>query len=230
MMKYIIITPNRFDDVIKYLRYTFFADEPLNKALQLCKPGEGHAESEKYSRETLAEGLSVMAVTDDDEVLYSELNFLCRKLMSLVNKINLYQQIAGVALNSVVRCDSKKAALNELDDQPDEKFKKIFNLLYSQNLRVNLFKEFDVDELFEVTILSVNPKFRGQGIAKHLLVKSEEIARQNGFKVRKKILISKLILCDFLLFLSGHEIGCNWFIFTKSSSVSGIQTMFRASL
>lgn len=67
-MKYITITPDRFDDVIKYLRYTFFADEPLNKALQLCKPGEGHAESEKYSRETLSEGLSVMAVTEDDEV------------------------------------------------------------------------------------------------------------------------------------------------------------------
>lgn len=67
-MKYITITPDRFDDVIKYLRYTFFADEPLNKALQLCKPGEGHAESEKFSRETLKEGLSVMAVSDDDEV------------------------------------------------------------------------------------------------------------------------------------------------------------------
>ena len=79
--------------------------------------------------------------------------------------------------------DSKKIALEELQNQFDEKFRKIFNLLYSQNLRVNLFKEFGVNELFEVTILSVNPKFRGQGIAKQLLIKSEEIARENGFKV-----------------------------------------------
>lgn len=68
VMKYITITPERFDDVIQYLRYTFFADEPLNKALQLCKPGEGHAESEKFSRGTLKEGFSLMAVSDDDEV------------------------------------------------------------------------------------------------------------------------------------------------------------------
>lgn len=66
-MKYITITPDRFDDAIKYLRYTFFADEPLNKAVQLCKPGEGHAESEKFSRETLKKGLSVMAISDDDD-------------------------------------------------------------------------------------------------------------------------------------------------------------------
>lgn len=92
-------------------------------------------------------------------------------------------QIAGVALNSCVTEDSKKAALNDLNGQPDEKFKKICNLLYSQNLRVNLFKEFDVNELFEVTILSVNPKFRGQGIAKQLLIQSEQIARDNGFRV-----------------------------------------------
>lgn len=79
--------------------------------------------------------------------------------------------------------DSKKTALNDLNGQPDEKFKKIFNLLYSQNLRVNLFKEFDVNELFEITILSVNPIFRGKGIAKQLLIQSEQIARDNGFRV-----------------------------------------------
>lgn len=99
------------------------------------------------------------------------------------NLFDFKLQIAGVALNSCVTKDSKKEALNNLHCQPDEKFKKIFNLLYSQNLRVNLFKEFDVNELFEVTILSVNPKFRGQGIAKQLLIQSEQIARDNGFRV-----------------------------------------------
>lgn len=86
-------------------------------------------------------------------------------------------------MNSCATKDKKKAALNDLNDQPDEKIKKIFSLLYSQNLRVNLYKEFDVNELFEVTILSVNPQFRGQGIAKQLLIQSEQIARENGFKV-----------------------------------------------
>lgn len=94
--------------------------------------------------------------------------------------------------------DSKKDALNDLNGQPDEKFKKIFNLLYSQNLRVNLFKEFDVIELFEVTILSVNPKFRGQGIAKQLLIQSEQIARDNDFRVRSLLYLFSYHSVDYL--------------------------------
>lgn len=65
----------------------------------------------------------------------------------------------------------------------DEKFKKIINLLHTANAGVNLFNELDVDEIFEIRILSVNPKFRGQGVAKYLLQKSEQIARSQGFKV-----------------------------------------------
>lgn len=66
----------------------------------------------------------------------------------------------------------------------DEKFKKIIKLLHTANSRVNLFTELDVDAIFEIRILSVNPNFRGQGVAKHLLNKSEETARNNGFKVK----------------------------------------------
>lgn len=67
-MNFIRIPPNRYDDVITHLRNTFFAEEPLNKTLSLCEVGRGHAELEKHSRLTLTDGLSVMAVTDDDEV------------------------------------------------------------------------------------------------------------------------------------------------------------------
>lgn len=67
-MEYVKIPPHRFNDVIVHLQQTFFLDEPLNKAVQLCRPGSGHGLSEKYSLKTLNEGLSVMAVTPDQEV------------------------------------------------------------------------------------------------------------------------------------------------------------------
>lgn len=180
-MKYLKITPNRFDDVIQYLRYTFFADEPLNKSVKLCKAGEEHHESEKYSKKTLEDGLSVMAVNNDDEV--SSLFPLNKQLYFKL--IFFLQQIAGVALNGVVTKESTKHAMDDLQQRTDEKFKKILYLLCSQNLKVNLFKEFDVDELFETRILSVNPKFRGQGVAKNLLLTSEDVAREHGFKVKR---------------------------------------------
>lgn len=67
-MDYVKVTEDRYDDVIKYLRYTFFVDEPLNKAMELCKPGERHAESEKYARKTMEEGLSIAAISEENEV------------------------------------------------------------------------------------------------------------------------------------------------------------------
>ncbi|KAJ8869471.1 hypothetical protein PR048_028462 [Dryococelus australis] len=56
------IPESRYSDVIQHLRNSFFADEPLNSAVQLCRPGEPHAELEDHSLTTLADGLSQMAV------------------------------------------------------------------------------------------------------------------------------------------------------------------------
>lgn len=66
---------DRYNDVILHLRETFFSDEPLNKAMQLCQPGEGHIQLERHSLSTLEDGLSVMAVTDDDEVKINLKNY-----------------------------------------------------------------------------------------------------------------------------------------------------------
>ena len=68
-MEYTKIPSNRYDDVIEHLRQTFFADEPLNKAVELCRPGEGHGELEKHSLITLQDELSVMAVGPGQEVM-----------------------------------------------------------------------------------------------------------------------------------------------------------------
>lgn len=43
-------------------------------------------------------------------------------------------------------------------DCKDEKFKKIFNLLYDENLKIDLFKTYNVDKIFELRILSVSDR------------------------------------------------------------------------
>lgn len=68
-MEYVKIPPHRFNDVIVHLQNTFFLDEPLNKSVELCTPGCEHGLSEKYSLKTLKDGLSLMAVTPDQEVV-----------------------------------------------------------------------------------------------------------------------------------------------------------------
>jgi hypothetical protein len=60
-----LIPEERYDEVIHHLRNNFFADEPLNHAVSLCRPGEPHAELEDHSLTTLKDGLSQMAVLSD---------------------------------------------------------------------------------------------------------------------------------------------------------------------
>lgn len=53
------------DVVLRHLRDSFFADEPLNKAVNLCERGQPHAGLEKLCIATIADGLSVAAMEND---------------------------------------------------------------------------------------------------------------------------------------------------------------------
>ncbi|XP_046743079.1 arylalkylamine N-acetyltransferase 1 isoform X1 [Diprion similis] len=159
-MKVVSIQEDRFSDVIVHLRKNFFADEPLNKAVKLCKRGEPHAALERHSLATLQQGFSRMAVTEDGV-------------------------IAGVALNGTVKKSEREEAESRLLETADEKFKAIFTLLYGVNEKVDLFSTYDIEELFECRILSVDENFRGKGLASTLMTDSMETAKQAGFKVFK---------------------------------------------
>uniref|UniRef100_A0A1B0A181 aralkylamine N-acetyltransferase n=1 Tax=Glossina pallidipes TaxID=7398 RepID=A0A1B0A181_GLOPL len=159
-MEYQVIPVKRFDEVIEHLRQNFFADEPLNKAVNLCKRGEGHKYLEEHSLKTLEANLSVMAVSDANE-------------------------IAGVVLNGILRPGDLQAAKKKLQTKDDEKYRKIFQLLYDHNLQTDIFEYFKIDKAFDMSILSVDEKFRGKGIAKHLVENSESLAKKHGFKLLK---------------------------------------------
>ncbi|XP_037822792.1 dopamine N-acetyltransferase [Lucilia sericata] len=159
-MEYKLITEDRYDDVIRHLRDNFFADEPLNKAAGLCRRGMGHRDLEHHSIETLEDNLSLMAVNENNE-------------------------IAGVILNGILHPGDIESSQKKLELNDDEKFKKIFKLLYTLNLKENVFKHFQVDKAFDVRILSVDSAYRGQGIAKELVKHSEDIAKEYEFKLMK---------------------------------------------
>lgn len=94
-------------------------------------------------------------------------------------------QIAGVVLNSCLQYEDVETSWKEIEALDDDAFKKILVFLYTHNARHNLFKDFNVDKIFEVRILSVDPKFRGRGVAKKLLLECDEYAAENGFRLLK---------------------------------------------
>lgn len=179
-MEYKLITADHFERVIEHLRRNFFADEPLNRAAGLCQHGGGNAELEHHSLTTLQDQLSIMAVDGRKDS-------------------NNYGQIAGVILNGVLRPGDTEQALEKLQESTDANYKKIFELLYGHSLQVDLFARYNVEQIFDVRILSVDARYRGQGIAKELVRRAEQVARKSGFQLLKADatgIFSQKILCS----------------------------------
>ncbi|KAH8386882.1 hypothetical protein KR093_003265, partial [Drosophila rubida] len=165
-MEYKVICADYYERVIDHLRGNFFADEPLNRAAGLCQQGCGNSELEHHSLATLEDQLSIMALDarkDSDN----------------------YGQIAGVVLNGVLLPGDTEKALDKLQFSCDKNYKKIFELLYRHSLQVDLFKCFNVERIFDVRILSVDARYRGQGIAKELVRRTELVARESDYHLLK---------------------------------------------
>lgn len=143
-------------------------------------------------------------------------------------------QIAGVVLNGVLRPGDIESSLAVLADNQDIRFKKIFKLLYTQNLQLDLFRKYSVDRIFEFRILSVDNEFRGQGLAKELLKRSERVAIDNGFTVRLRNLKKKTLYeCENKFYYNLRadvEDRRNRHVFTADRTVDGLSNHRRDSI
>lgn len=93
--------------------------------------------------------------------------------------------VAGVCLNGIVRPGEQEQGLEKLRQNKDDRFVKIFRLLYEQNLKLDLFRRYETEEIFELRILSVDGRYRGQGVAKQLMAMSLRTAAEAGYRVLK---------------------------------------------
>lgn len=144
--------------VLKFLRRFFFRDEPLNHCIQLIPEGEDSTcvELENYcSNASLENSLSLMAVSASGAIV-------------------------GVLLNGKMDPPS--------NDEPEyirsctnAKFKKILRLLHHVDKNVNMDGQFRDLNVLEIRIISVDTNWRGRGVAKALIEKTAEIAKEQGF-------------------------------------------------
>lgn len=109
-------------------------------------------------------------------------------------------KIVGVAVNGILLRGDIEEALINVNQLKDERTKKIFRLLYDQNLKLNLFNRFNVDKIFEIRILSVDANSRGQGLAKELWRRSEVMAGECNFQVKVHFLSTVLALTFHFFF------------------------------
>ncbi|KAG6461227.1 hypothetical protein O3G_MSEX012503 [Manduca sexta] len=142
MVRYVRITSEMSEAVLQHLRDSFFADEPLNKAVSLCERGQSHAALERLCAATMADGLSLAAMEGD-------------------------------------------TSTEKIQQSSDEKYNKIFTILYTVSRDLDLFNTYQVDRILECRIISVSEEARGRGLAKELMKRSVDLAKEKGFKLFK---------------------------------------------
>lgn len=154
------VTNRDTDRIIDFLRRFFFKDEPLNVAVGLlADPDSNCIELEEYCINSIPDGVSLMVLNADGEIV-------------------------GVCLNGIDQKNgkvSKDGAENTDEECANPKFRKILNLLSEVSKRSNVFGQFpSAEKVLEVRILSVDDNYRGKGIAKKLIEKSKDLGQELG--------------------------------------------------
>ncbi|XP_012274307.1 dopamine N-acetyltransferase isoform X2 [Orussus abietinus] len=154
-----VITPDDAPRVLKFLKRFFFRDEPLNYSIELIPPGENSTcvELEEYSISSIEENLSLMAVSTSGAVI-------------------------GVCLNGRTSAP-KDAEPDYIADCANPKFKKVLKLLYFLDKQVTATGRYTGENGVELRIISVDSNWRGRGVARALIEKTIETAKERGFSI-----------------------------------------------
>jgi len=149
------------DRIVDFLRRFFFRDEPLNVCVGLLDgPQDTCPELEQYCIDSIPDGVSLMAVSPNGNIL-------------------------GVCINGILsreqdNCE-KEDSKNEADECSNPKFRKILKLLKNVYQESNVFGQFpEVDKLLDIRVASVDDACRGHGIAKALFDRTKLLAQELG--------------------------------------------------
>lgn len=150
-----VATTDDREEFLNFLRTFFFRDEPLNSYLELITEENPRCRDlEDFSLKELNSGLNLKAVHNG--------------------------KLIGVCLNSIL----ERGWLDEEDTSftcEDKKFNVILGLLGHVARESNPFNTFtDADRAMTVKVLSVDGAYRGKGIAKELMAKTRDLAKEHG--------------------------------------------------
>lgn len=153
---YDVVKEEDAENVLKLLKATFFQDEPLNCYIKLgeCK------DLEVYCTKSISDGCSFKATNSDGEIV-------------------------GVFLNGIIKKPSPDEIGEPLASKTSHpKFKKIMALMDFIDTKFNIFDLYpDIKSFVDGKILSVDPKYRGLGIAGQLTDKTIAFMKANNLRI-----------------------------------------------
>jgi GNAT superfamily N-acetyltransferase len=149
------------EKVTQMMQRSFYRDEPLNVAVGLMKDTETCPELENFFLEKLSDGLSLIAVGPNGDVV-------------------------GACINGCHEPGDVQQMEVDADVCPNPKFRKILKFLAFVDRRADVFGKFpEISKLLEITMVAVDDNWRGKGIATALLDRTRQIAPELGFTLIK---------------------------------------------
>ncbi|XP_047542378.1 uncharacterized protein LOC125074938 [Vanessa atalanta] len=151
------VTNEQLEPAVQLLIKYFTADEPPCKYIEIQKHPAALAELEKLWRDTLKDQISVVCVEDKDDVT----------------------EIIGVNVLTVVAKSDKE----EIFKTADKIWAKLFGAVDLVSRSVDIFTKFGVEQYLTAYGLVVDPKWRGCGIGKEILLARIPLCKAIGVKV-----------------------------------------------
>ncbi|CAG4953129.1 unnamed protein product [Colias eurytheme] len=152
------VTKNDIDNVIKFLKRTYFLDEPLIKSLEYCSSETEYCpELEEYCRNVLTT-LSVIAKDVEGNIIGA-----------LVNTIGLIHDPIDYLLN--------------IDKYENIKIQKFIRVIAGRS-GANLQEKYPDDrESFYISLAATDKAWRNRGVMKKMMEEAQKIAREHGIRL-----------------------------------------------
>ncbi|CAH0712807.1 unnamed protein product, partial [Brenthis ino] len=138
------MTEDQVEPAVQLLAKYFMADEPPCKYIEIHKYPSAQAELEKLWRDTIKDKLSIVCVEDTDRPT----------------------DIIGVNILTVASKHDKE----EIFKSEDKIWAKLFGAVDLVSRSVDVYSRFDVEQYLTAYGLVVDPKWRGRGIGKEILL------------------------------------------------------------
>ncbi|XP_060868424.1 arylalkylamine N-acetyltransferase 1-like [Metopolophium dirhodum] len=147
------IIDNDSQSVLSFIEKYFIRDEPLKASVALIKEKESIVKFKDFCCNIFNNG---------DNILY----------------------VMGVTLNTIMSKDDLIVQYGDENFISNLKFDDIEVFLYKIRRDIDLYEKYpNVDRIMELKIISVNEKYRGQGVCKALINKLKELALKLEYKM-----------------------------------------------
>lgn len=152
------ISIDKLNAIVEHQKQSFYCYDTLTLALGMCENEDFMRLDKEQTKKIIEEGLSVMVLADG--------------------------KVVAAHLNGLM-CPGDAAKDIESLKDPKNPVEKIKYLKATANSKIDLFKKFGVNAIYDINVMSIHEDFQCPNVYFDAIKLDEKIAREAGFKLMK---------------------------------------------